>query len=176
MSEKRTLLLNNWYFPIKILRWQDAVKMKYEETIDVVSEYDDEISSPTITWKMPAVIRLRRSIKNHKQGAKFSRVNVYTRDNHYCQYCCNKFPHHKLSYDHVVPRCAGGRTNWTNIVTACKRCNSKKDNRTCDEAGMFPRTLPAQPRSLPLSVPVIRLEHAPIEWVPFLAPFMPELA
>ena len=55
----RTLLLSPYYLPLKILRWQDAVKMKYEGTADVVAEYDDVISSPSVTWKMPAVMRLK---------------------------------------------------------------------------------------------------------------------
>ena len=44
---QRTLLLTPWYFPIKVLRWQDAVKMRYEGTADVVAEYETEIRSPT---------------------------------------------------------------------------------------------------------------------------------
>ena len=117
-TEKRTLLLNSWYFPIKILRWEDAVKMKYEKTVDVVSEYDEEIRSPSVTWLTPAVVRLRRSIKGTKKGVKFSRVNVYTRDKYCCQYCGKRHPPEDLSYDHVVPRASGGKTCWNNIVNS----------------------------------------------------------
>jgi hypothetical protein len=73
----KTLLLAPWYFPIKILRWQDAVKMKYEEIVDVVVEYDDEIRSPSVTWRVPAVVRLRKMAKTDVRGVKFSRRNVY---------------------------------------------------------------------------------------------------
>src|SRR5690606_31099796 len=117
---KRVLLLTPWYFPIRVLRWQDAVKMKYEGTVDVVAEYAEEVRSPSVTWKLPAVVRLRRMAPSNKRGVKFSRVNVYQRDGYRCQYCGKKFPARELSYDHVVPRAAGGRTVWENIVTACK--------------------------------------------------------
>ena len=41
----RTLLLTPWYIPIEVLHWQDAIKMVYEETVDVVVEYDEEVRS-----------------------------------------------------------------------------------------------------------------------------------
>lgn len=164
----RTLLLTSWYFPIKIMRWQDAVRMFFQEKIDVIVEYDDEIRSPSITIKTPAVIRLRKSVAKYKRGIKFSRINVYMRDGFCCQYCGNKFTMRALSYDHVTPRSAGGRTTWDNIVTACKNCNAKKDNRTCDEAGMWPIHEPKRPKNLPLVSPITGIRNPPEEWEPFL--------
>lgn len=164
----RTLLLTAWYFPIKILQWQDAIKMVYEETVDVVAEYDETISSPSVTWNMPAVIRLKKMTRTTKQGVKFSRTNVYSRDKHTCQYCGHRFPYRQLSYDHVVPRASGGQTVWTNIVTACKPCNSRKDDKSCDEAGMWPRTMPKRPKSLPMTSPQMDVDKIPEEWLPFL--------
>ena len=168
----RTLLLTAWYFPLRILRWQDAVKMVYEGTVDVLAEYDEELRSPSVTWHTPAVVRLRRSVGRYKKGVKFSRMNVYQRDRFTCQYCGVKFPWNELTYDHLVPRARGGRTNFLNIVTACKRCNSKKGHLTCDEAGMFPRNAPVHPSSLPLVSPVWHRGTIPEEWEPFLAPHL----
>lgn len=168
MSE-RTLLLTSWYFPIKVLHWHDAIKMKYEGTVDVVAEYEEEVCSVSVTWKMPAVVRLRRNISGKKRGIKFSRPNVYTRDNYKCQYCGRGPLHPKaLSYDHVIPRSAGGRTTFENIVTACKTCNALKDNLSCDASGMWPRKKPVIPRQLPLTSPILDLETTPEEWKPFL--------
>lgn len=166
--EARTLLLTAWYFPIKILRWEDAVKMIYEQLVDTVAEYDETISSPSVTWQLPAVVRLRKNTRKTKLGVKFSRVNVYTRDKFTCQYCRKKCPMRALSYDHVVPRSAGGKTVWENIVTACKTCNSIKDNKTCDNAGMWPLHAPRRPKTLPMTSPVIDIDQAPEEWRPFL--------
>ena len=164
----RTLLLSPYYLPLKVLRWQDAVKMKYEGTADVVAEYDDEICSPSVTWRMPAVMRLRSMPRTQKRGLKFSRLNVYQRDGFRCQYCGDKFPIESLSYDHVVPRSAGGRTDWTNIVTACKKCNCRKANHSCDDAGMWPLRDPARPKSLPVQSPVLDRTSIPEEWLGFV--------
>ena len=167
----RTLLLTAWYFPIRILHWQDAVKMIYEGTVDVLAEYDEELRSPSVTWQVPAVVRLRRNLTVRKKCVKFSRVNIYQRDNFTCQYCGKQLRWSELSYDHLVPRARGGRTTFLNIVTACRPCNAKKGHLTCDEAGMFPLNLPTQPRHLPLSAPLVPSGQIPAEWEPFLATY-----
>ncbi|MBN1612633.1 MAG: HNH endonuclease [Polyangiaceae bacterium] len=163
----RTLLLTAWYFPVRVLQWQDAVKMIYEGTVDVLAEYDEVLRSPSTTWMMPAVVRLRRSVGRHRRGLKFSRMNVFLRDRFRCQYCGQQFRWGELTFDHLVPRSRGGRTEFRNIVTACRPCNTRKANRTCDEAGMFPLMLPRQPDSLPLGLPVL-LGAIPSEWAPFV--------
>ena len=167
----RTLLLTAWYFPVRILGWQDAVKMKYEGTVDVLAEYDEPIRSPSVTWNMPAVVRLRRNVGGYKKGVKFSRANVYQRDQFTCQYCGQKSRWGELTYDHVVPRSRGGKTNFANIVTACKPCNARKGDLACDDAGMFPRRVPAHPKTLPVATPLVHAGAVPAEWEPYLAPY-----
>lgn len=165
----RTLLLSSYFLPVRVLHWQDAVKMVYEGTARVVVEYDEEISSPSVTWKMPAVLALKRSVRKYVKGAiKFSRANVYARDGYRCQYCGNHFGEDDLTYDHVVPRSAGGRREWTNIVSACTPCNSRKRNMTCDVAGMWPLRTPLEPSVMELLTPNIDRETAPDEWLDFL--------
>ena len=165
----RVLLLTAWYFPTKVLSWQDAIKMVYEGTVDVVAEYDETVSSPSVTWNMPAVVRLKKVTRSRKSSLKFSRVNLYTRDNYVCQYCGRgPLPAKALSYDHVVPRASGGKTTWGNIVAACKTCNSVKDDKSCDQAGMWPRQRPYKPKTLPLTPPAVSTEDAPAEWLPYL--------
>ena len=167
MSHSRTLLLNQWYFPIKVVSWQDAVTLLYLEKVDVVVTYDDTIRSPTTSIKTPAVVRLRMKTRTTKRGVKFSRVNVFTRDSFTCQYCGTKLAMNLLTYDHVIPRSRGGRTQWDNIVTACYGCNSKKGDRTPDEASMHPFRKPERPKSLPLTPPRIDVAKAPVEWRDF---------
>lgn len=167
--ERKTLLVTAWLLPIKILHWQTAIKMVYEGSVNVLAEYDEEVRSPSVVWKMPAVLQLRRPTPAVKHAVKFSRMNVYQRDRFRCQYCGKRFPWSQLTFDHVTPRCRGGRTEFKNIVTACKPCNARKDNRTCDEAGMWPLTAPRWPKSLPMNSPVIDVEKAPAEWQEILA-------
>jgi len=167
----RTLLLTPWYMPKTVLHWQDAIKMIYEGTVDVVASYDEEARSPSVTWKMPAVVRLKRLPKREmRNGVRFSRANVYARDGYCCQYCQTprKLPMSELTYDHVVPKSAGGRRAWDNIVTACKACNSRKADMTCDASGMWPRRPPRQPKSVPYTGPIIDPGSAPAEWLSFL--------
>lgn len=144
--------------------------MKYEETVDVLVEYEELVCSPSVTWRVPAVVRLRRMARPGHRSVRFSRRNVYERDGYRCQYCGEKKPPRELSYDHVVPRSAGGRTCWENIVTACRPCNSKKDDQTCDEAGMWPRNAPRRPKSLPFVPPYFERD-VPEEWQGFTAGF-----
>lgn len=164
----RTLLLTPWYIPVKVIRWEDAIKMMYEGTVDVVTSYQETVSSPSVTWQMPAVLRLRKLPPRAKNAVKFSRQNVYARDDYRCQYCGDRFPLAQLSYDHVVPKSAGGRREWRNIVTACRPCNSRKADRTCDESGMWPMRDPVQPKVLPMTGPTIDPATAPEEWQDFI--------
>jgi 5-methylcytosine-specific restriction endonuclease McrA len=166
--QKRTLLLNHFYFPHKIVSWQDAITLVYLQKVDVLVQYDEEIRSPSTSIRCPAVARLRGKAKHRQRTVKFSRINVYLRDGFACAYCAKKLPLHELTYDHVVPRARGGRTSWENIVTACFACNSKKADRTPDEAGLTLRTRPQRPKSLPLAAPAIDRASAPAEWREFL--------
>ena len=57
---------------------------------------------------------------------------VLERDGHTCQYCGGK----AATIDHVMPKSRGGTNSPGNLCAACTRCNSKKGDRTPEEAGM----------------------------------------
>jgi 5-methylcytosine-specific restriction endonuclease McrA len=160
----RTLLLTPWMMPHKIISWQDAVTMIFLDKAEVLEAYDEKIHSPSLTMPMPAVVRLKRAASSMKRGVKFSRINVYTRDGFRCQYCGQKKRTDELNYDHVVPRVQGGKTVWENIVTACYPCNTKKRNRTPEQAGMTLLARPVKPKSLPLAPVVIDTKKIPAAW------------
>jgi 5-methylcytosine-specific restriction endonuclease McrA len=164
----RTLLLSPWYMPMKVIPWEAAVKMKYEATVDVVVEYQAEVRSPSVTWQVPAVVRLRKLERQLARGVKYSRLAVYQRDGFRCQYCGDRFGFRALTRDHVVPRAHGGRTTWTNTVAACRECNQRKGDFTCDEAGMWPLTPPRRPASLGYTPPELGRDVPP-EWEGFAA-------
>jgi 5-methylcytosine-specific restriction endonuclease McrA len=160
----RTLVLTPWYFPYKIVGWQDAITLVYLKKVDVVVQYDEVIRSPSTAIRLPAVVRMKGEVKKTKRRVKFSRVNVYLRDGFECAYCASKLRLSELTYDHVVPRAQGGRTVWENILTACVPCNAKKGNRTPAQAGMRPLKKPYRPVSLPIPPPFIDVGSAPPEW------------
>lgn len=169
MAPAHTLLLTPWFSPHKVLTWEKAISMLYTGDVEVLQEYEDTIRSPSISMKMPAVVRLKRHLGNTKRGIKFSRQNLLARDGYRCQYCGAKKGAHELNYDHVVPRAQGGKTDWSNIVMACYACNTRKGGRTPEQAGMRLIARPVKPKTLPLAGVAIdpRKVHPAWEsWIP----------
>lgn len=166
--ERRVLLLTNWFFPIRILRWRTAITYLYKGMVETVAEYPEEVRSPSVVWKMPAVVRMRKDVPSKRTRVRYSKAAVFQRDNFCCQYCRHRFPRRELTIDHVIPRSQGGRTTYDNVVTACRPCNMHKDDRSCDESGMFPWHLPAVPKELPIHMPPLPQREVPEEWVPFV--------
>ncbi len=132
------------YFPLSLWSWQDAIKAVFLERVNIVSNYDQVVRSPSLSMHLPSVIALKEYIHLSRRPA-FTRFNVFLRDRFDCQYCGAAFPVPELTFDHVTPRSRGGHTIWTNVVTACSACNLAKSNKTSREAGMYPRQQPYQP-------------------------------
>jgi hypothetical protein len=74
-----------------------------------------------------------------------SNATLFNRDAHLCLYCGERFRHSLLSRDHVTPISKGGADCWSNVVTACKRCNNHKAGRTPEQAGMELLAVPFVP-------------------------------
>lgn len=173
--EAHTLVLNPWMAPHRICPWHEGICLIVKGTVDVLEEYDEVVSSPSTSFQIPAVVRLRKPVATHKKGVKFSRINVFTRDNFTCQYCGSKKPMKDLNYDHVVPRVRGGKTVWENIVTSCYPCNDRKAGRTPEQAGMVLRRMPVKPKTLPMTQPLLGLKVVPDLWRSYLDPATPGL-
>ena len=165
----QVLLLTPWYSPHKVIAWEAAVTLLFLDKVDVVEEYEHTIASPSVAIRAPAVVRLKRALRSMKRGVKFSRVNVMTRDGFRCQYCGDRRALSELTYDHVVPRSKGGRTDWDNIVTACRPCNARKGGRTPEEAGMRLLSRPHKPKTLPVPSVTIDARKAPAAWASYVA-------
>lgn len=146
----RVLVLTQSYVPHKIVSWERAVLLYFSDKVDIVESYDEELRSPSMVMKMPAVVRLRKAVSGMKRSVKFSRVNVFSRDGFRCQYCGSPRRMGELNYDHVVPRHQGGKTTWENVVSSCYPCNSRKRNRTPEQAGMKLLRRPYRPTHLPV--------------------------
>ncbi len=137
------------YFPLSLWPWQDAVKAVFLDRVNIVAEYDRVVRSPSFEMALPSVISLKQYVSASRRPA-FTRFNVFLRDRFSCQYCGERFPTPELTFDHVIPRSRGGRTNWENVVTACSVCNLKKGNRMPGSCGMRPLERPAQPSTYQL--------------------------
>lgn len=144
----------------------------------VVEYYDDYIkTSGGDLYPIPAVMRMAKYVPLKHKKIKFSKDSIFTRDQMTCCYCGKKdITGRILTYDHVIPRktwlkkkYSGTPTKWTNIVTACKKCNMTiKKDRTPEEAGMKLIKIPIEPN--PASY-IIRLPPGsivPQEWILYL--------
>jgi 5-methylcytosine-specific restriction endonuclease McrA len=95
------------YFPLSLWSWQDAIKAVFMDRVSVLSEYETEVRSPSVTMRLPSVIALKDYIPSARRPA-FTRFNVFLRDAFLCQYCGDRRPTPDLTFDHVVPRSRGG--------------------------------------------------------------------
>jgi 5-methylcytosine-specific restriction endonuclease McrA len=75
----------------------------------------------------------RRPSARLREEAPLTNALLFRRDRYTCAYCGMRFAPRDLSRDHVVPRVQGGRDVWTNVVTACRRCNQRKGGRRPEE-------------------------------------------
>jgi 5-methylcytosine-specific restriction endonuclease McrA len=166
-----TLLLSATYEPIKVISWKKAVVLTFLDKVDVLEEYTREVHSPTTALRLPAVVKLHRYVKNLPRRVKFSRQNLYQRDAYTCQYCHKEHPSSQLTYDHVLPRSRGGQTSWTNVVTACIRCNLKKGNKLPNQANLKLLKEPREPKWLPTFGTTFGLDGAPEPWRSYLGWF-----
>lgn len=151
------LKLNKAYMPLEVISWQDAISDWLNGKVEIIEEYEDRIihkkydkylDTFSDVIKMPAVVRLLHFVKPNKDVKffqSFTRRNVYDRDKGRCQYCGTKISLKEMTYDHVHPQSKGGLTTWTNIVCSCLDCNTKKGDKTLQEAGMKLMNKPIAP-------------------------------
>ena len=132
--------------------------------VEVIEEYTREVHSVSFAIKLPAVVRLLRFIKRPKIPVRFSRQNIYIRDDYKCQYCGKRLTPDQLTWDHVLPRARGGKTEWTNIVTCCIKCNRKKGGRIPLEASMVLIKQPSIPEWLSILKITLHFKHTPQSW------------
>ena len=147
MTETKTLKLDSSFRPIEVIDAVEALVLCLIGKAQAIETYSKDIKSVNESIELPCVIALKRKVKFRYQTIPCHRRNVIWRDNNQCQYCAKYFMADKLTIDHVVPRSRGGKNNWLNLVTACKKCNQKKGDKTPSEAGMPLIREPKVPKS-----------------------------
>ncbi len=111
--------------------------------------HPESIHTISFRIRIPRVILLLVFDQLPAKEVKFTRHNIFERDKNTCQYCGRAFDRRDLNLDHVIPRDRGGPTTWENIVCSCIRCNTRKGNRTPQEAGMRLIRKPRRPKWRP---------------------------
>ncbi|HEY8934555.1 MAG TPA: HNH endonuclease [Cyclobacteriaceae bacterium] len=139
----RVLVLNHDFSPLMVCSVERAFILVYLNKSELVKPANGyKLHSVTQSFPMPSVIRLNRYVNAPYKGVNLTRQNIFKRDNFECQYCGTK---RDLTIDHVVSRAKGGGDTWTNLVTACKKCNARKGNGTVEAAGMVLKRKPHKP-------------------------------
>ena len=147
---RNVLLLNASEEILKIINWKKAVQLLETGKARKPFGYKEKHKIRTVRgiYELPAAIGLVRYTRIPWKDTKIqpTRKNIFRRDNWTCQYCGYKSKDpKKLTIDHVHPKCLGGGHQWTNLVTACPKCNSKKSNKPLKQCGMKLITKPKKP-------------------------------
>jgi 5-methylcytosine-specific restriction endonuclease McrA len=154
-------VLNASHQPLAVVAARRAVILVLKEKAEVLVSNGQVFRSEHLHVDAPSVLRLRNFVKiPHRSHAPLTRRAVFARDEWTCQYCGAAAE----NLDHVVPRSRGGAHAWDNVVAACRRCNSRKENRMIDEVGLRLARRPVAPRD-GFRLTIGRLEP---EWEPYL--------
>ena len=163
------LILNASYEPIKIISWQKAILLWLQERVEVLDFHAIQVHSVTQSFPLPSVMKLKKYINfRGSHGVRLTRLNVFLRDDHECQYCRKHFSKKDLTIDHVIPLSKGGDHRWENVVTACHKCNNKKGNKSLSEYGFYPKNPPVEPKWLPNTELKYKTRAIPEAWLPYI--------
>ena len=159
----RCLALNASFEPLTMVPVRRALRLVIEGKAEIV-EADEGglVRSERLTLPRPAIIRLVKFVHVPRRFRRqVTNTFLFARDGYRCQYCHRahfELRHREcLTRDHVVPLSRGGGNDWTNVVTACSSCNTRKGDRLPTECGMQPLVPPHEPHFVHLSWAVRRL-------------------
>jgi 5-methylcytosine-specific restriction endonuclease McrA len=201
LHEKRVLVLNRLWQPIHICSPRRAIGLLclgHAQVVDCDGEaihgthdfdswlclslirVDAQEASPaehirttSTLLLMPSIIVLATYDRLPKREVKFTRENIFRRDDFTCQYCGQQKEAADLNIDHVIPRDKGGAHTWENVVCSCIPCNTRKGNKMPDKGhGTSPLRMPKAPLWRPLGA---HCQFAPAaardrRWSPFVRP------
>jgi len=177
--DKKVLLLDNRFKPIRIITVRGAIHLLFREVAEVMNanwqrfnaedwmrETDDMlkqkdnirvIRSVDKAFAAPDVICLTEfKMSTHASRCACNKKNIVLRDHSTCQYCGTVVSLDKASIDHVLPRSREGQYVWTNVVTSCVKCNQSKGDKTPSEWG---KPLKKKPVALKWDIKFIKEVH-----------------
>ena len=165
------LALNASFEPLTMVPVKRALRLVIDGKAEIVeSDPAKLVRSARMTMPRPAVIRLTRFIHVPRRFRRqVTNTFLFARDRYRCQYCgrtqTELKPREALTRDHLIPLSRGGTNEWTNVVTACSTCNTRKANRMPNEIGMHPLHAPVEPHFVHLSWAVRRLTPAQARYI-----------
>lgn len=157
------LALNASFEPLTMVPMRRALRLVLDGKAEIIeADAGRYVHSERLTLPRPAVIRLVRFIHVPRRFRRqVTNTFLFARDRYRCQYCgrtaAELRPRESLTRDHLIPMSRGGTNDWTNVVTACSPCNTRKGNRMPEEIGMHPLSAPVEPHFVHLSWAVRRL-------------------
>jgi hypothetical protein len=145
---KSVVVFSPNYLPLNQINLKKAVILLATGKAEAIKFFDGaeeilEIRSPNLIIQVTPSIRLFHSQERAWKIPPVNRKEILRRDAHQCQYCGNK---KQLTIDHVIPLSRGGKHTWNNVVIACSTCNSRKGNKTPEEAQMILFKQPKTPK------------------------------
>lgn len=150
----RILRINTAGSPIEWLSWQDAVCLHArelvswtygEEVMDVRGGFSRLTGEQTVVTLNSIIACKGKVFSNNRRQPPLTNRALFKRDQYTCLYCGGVFDYDQLSRDHVKPVSKGGKDIWTNVVTACKRCNARKGDSHLADITMDLLALPYKP-------------------------------
>jgi 5-methylcytosine-specific restriction endonuclease McrA len=165
------LALNASFEPLTMVPMRRALRLVIDGKAEIVeSDHGKLVRSERMTLPHPAVIRLTRFIHvPRKFRRQVTNTFLFARDRYQCQYCGRHQAvlkqRESLTRDHLIPLSRGGLNEWTNVVTACNHCNTRKGNRLPSEIDMHPIHVPLEPHFVHLSWAVRRLTPAQAKYI-----------
>lgn len=133
--------------PVTWIPWQDAVSLYCRDMVAwTAGEHNFTFRGGICrhtglrsSVDINTIIAVKRSSR-HKLVKRaippLTNRELFLRDAHLCMYCGNEHPEYELTRDHVVPLSRGGLDKWSNVVAACRQCNTRKGNRSPEMANM----------------------------------------
>ncbi len=156
--EHRILRTDISGLPLEWIGYQEAVRLYYlgevayscGEPLYRVRGGHNAVSARRSVVVVNSIVATEGSLQASMKGRHgyvppLNNITLFRRDDSLCLYCGDRPRASLLSRDHVRPISRGGGDVWNNVITACKRCNNAKGNRTPEQAGMQLLAVPFTP-------------------------------
>ncbi len=156
MTTPLILRLDTSGSPMTWIPWEDAVNLYTRDMVawtagESMFTFHGGLSRLTglrSKVSINSIIAIKRASQSKYVRRSIPPLNnreLFFRDGNLCMYCGKEYRDLMLTRDHVKPVSRGGLDRWSNVVTACRTCNTRKGNRFPEEASMPLLAIPYVP-------------------------------